>query len=314
MQDSVLKVENLNKKFSKSLKRALIYGLQDIACELIGKRFFLDKLRKDEFWSLKNVNFELKQGEILGIIGPNGAGKTTLLKLISGLMKPDHGRISIKGKIRALIALGAGFNPILSGRENIYINGSLLGFKKTEIDEIFDKIVEFSEVGEFIDMPVQNYSSGMYVRLGFAVAVHMKPDILIVDEVLSVGDANFKAKAQKKMMELLHSGISVIFVSHNMGQVESLCNRTIYLDRGNIKFIGKTKDAIDFYLQDSLNKEAARRGKTINVKCHDFETFTLKDVILKNNKDEFQDEFVVWDDVCIEFFCDFLKCRGGGGI
>ena len=191
MDDEVLvKVEGVSKKFCRDLKRSLWYGMKDISSELFGIHQN-GQLRKNEFWAVNDVNFELKRGECLGLIGHNGAGKSTLLKMLNGLIKPDKGTITMQGRIGALIELGAGFNPILTGRENIYNNGAVLGFSKKEIDEKFDAIVDFAEIDEFIDTPVQNYSSGMKVRLGFAVAAQMEPDVLIIDEVLAVGDIGF---------------------------------------------------------------------------------------------------------------------------
>lgn len=251
---TLVKVEGLSKKFCRNLKRSLWYGIKDIASELTGRKRHKVKLRKQEFWALQDVNFEIKKGELIGLIGPNGAGKTTLLKALSGLIKPDKGTITIHGKIQALIALNAGFNPILTGRENVYINGAILGFSKKEMDGLMDEILNFSEIGEFIDMPVQSYSSGMQVRLGFAVAVNLKPDILIVDEVLAVGDAGFRRKARKKMMDLLHSGISVLFVSHNMALVSSLTSRCIYLDKGRIVASGPSDDVTSVYLSDAVKR------------------------------------------------------------
>jgi len=195
MSETLIRVENVSKKFCRSLKKSLWYGMRDLSKEVLGRRHGGDgELRPDEFWSVNDVSFELKRGECLGLIGPNGAGKSTLLKMLNGLIKPDQGRIEMRGRVGALIELGAGFNPILSGRENIYVNGSVLGLAKEEIDQKLDEIIEFSELDEFIDSPVQNYSSGMKVRLGFAVAAHMKPDILLIDEVLAVGDIGFRTK------------------------------------------------------------------------------------------------------------------------
>ncbi|MGH6820931.1 MAG: ABC transporter ATP-binding protein, partial [Methylocella sp.] len=188
MTDEVLvKAEGVSKKFCCSLKRSLWYGVQDVATEVLGREGNHAELRKNEFWAVQDVSFELKRGECLGLIGPNGAGKSTLLRMLNGLIRPDKGRITMKGRIGALIDLGLGFNPILTGRENVYINGSLLGFSKKEIDHKFDAIVDFAEIGEFIHTPVQNYSSGMKLRLGFAVCAQMEPDVLIIDEVLAVG-------------------------------------------------------------------------------------------------------------------------------
>jgi lipopolysaccharide transport system ATP-binding protein len=190
MGEILIKAENVSKKFSKDLKRSLYYGVLDVFSGIKGS----DKkreLRKDEFWAVRDVSFEVRRGECLGLIGHNGAGKSTLLKMLNGLIKPDEGKITMHGKVGALIELGAGFNPILTGRENIYNNAAVIGFSKKEIDAKFDEIVAFSEIEEFLDMPVQNYSSGMKVRLGFAIAAQMEPDVLIIDEVLAVGDLGF---------------------------------------------------------------------------------------------------------------------------
>ncbi|MDP3817157.1 ABC transporter ATP-binding protein, partial [Pseudomonas sp.] len=200
MSEALVKVDGVSKKFCRSLKRSLWYGMQDLGSELIGNPHGGGgDLRKDEFWAIKDVSFELKRGECLGLIGRNGAGKTTLLRMLNGLIKPDQGRIEMRGRVAALIALGAGFNPILTGRENIYVNASVLGLRKREIDEKFEEIVEFAELGEVIDAPVQSYSSGMSVRLGFSIAVRMDPDVLIVDEVLAVGDMGFRSKCYNEI-------------------------------------------------------------------------------------------------------------------
>ena len=184
--DILVKVGGLSKKFCKDLKTSLWYGIKDLCSGISGNKNTRE-LRDKEFWALKDINFELRRGECLGLIGHNGAGKSTLLKILNGLINPDAGKVTIKGRVGALIELGAGFNPILSGRENIYNNGAILGFTRKEIDDKVEEIIDFSEIREFIDMPVQNYSSGMKIRLGFAVAAQMEPDVLIIDEVLSVG-------------------------------------------------------------------------------------------------------------------------------
>jgi lipopolysaccharide transport system ATP-binding protein len=239
-QDDVLvKVEGVSKVFCRDLKKSLLYGAQDVLGELNpfsgrngtengGAR----KLRKGEFYAVKDVSFELKRGECLGLIGRNGAGKTTLLKMLNGLIKPDEGRIEMRGRVGALIALGAGFNPILTGRENVYVNGSVLGLTKKEIDAKFKEIVEFAEIGEFIDSPVQSYSSGMQVRLGFAVASTLKSDVLLLDEVLAVGDFKFRQKCLRRIAEILKD-CAVVFVSHNFDQLERVCTRGLVLERGN---------------------------------------------------------------------------------
>src|SRR5690606_6950020 len=197
----------------------------------------VNSLRKQEFWAVKGVNFTLKRGECLGLVGHNGAGKSTLLKMLSGLIKPDDGVISIKGRVGALIELGAGFNPVLTGRENVYVNGQILGFGRKDIDQKFDAIVEFAEIEEFIDMPVRNYSSGMKVRLGFAVAAQMEPDVLIIDEVLAVGDVGFRAKCLNTINEISRQA-AVIFVSHTMPQVARISTKGLLMHKGQTQYYG----------------------------------------------------------------------------
>jgi len=249
MEEVLVKVENISKKFSKDLKKSLYYGMLDVFGGIAGsvkKR----KLRGDEFWAVKEVSFELKRGECLALIGHNGAGKSTLLKMLNGLIKPDEGQIEIRGRVAALIELGAGFNPILTGRENIYNNAAVIGFSRREIDEKFDSIVAFSEIGEFLDMPVQNYSSGMKVRLGFAIATQLEPDVLILDEILAVGDAGFRIKSFNKIAEIIKK-TAVIFVSHSMPTVMRVCNHALFLKKGEILYFGENvNNAIEQYYQE----------------------------------------------------------------
>lgn len=232
----LVKVQNVSKKFSLDLKTGLKYGALDIIKSTFGVSI-KKELRPKEFWAVKDVSFELRRGECIGLIGHNGAGKSTLLKILNGLYAPDKGQITMKGKIGALIELGAGFNPILTGRENIYNNASILGFTKAEVDEKIQSIIDFSEIKKFIDAPVQNYSSGMKVRLGFAIASHLEPDILIIDEVLAVGDLGFVLKCFKKIDELLPK-TAMIFVSHSMPMVSRICNEIILLDHGSAEYQG----------------------------------------------------------------------------
>ena len=240
----LVRVENVSKKFCRSLKKSLWYGVQDIAHELNpfsrnpnqqpttnNQQPSTSSLRPDEFWAVNDVSFELRRGECLGLIGHNGAGKTTLLKMLNGLIKPDTGRIEMRGRVGALIALGAGFNPILTGRENIFIYGSVLGLSMREIEEKVDEIIDFAEIRDFINAPVQSYSSGMNVRLGFAIASTLSPDILLLDEVLAVGDIRFTIKCLNRVRNLM-SRAAVIFVSHNMQFVSSFCSRVMVLQRG----------------------------------------------------------------------------------
>ncbi|WP_167342351.1 ABC transporter ATP-binding protein [Nonlabens sp. SY33080] len=245
-KEVLVKVEGLSKKFCKSLKKSLKYGMQDLAANLLGKPTS-DELRPDEFWALKDINFELRRGECLGLIGHNGAGKSTLLKILNGLINPDHGKVTMRGRVGALIELGAGFNPILSGRENIYNNGAILGFSRAEIDDKVEEIIDFAEIREFIDMPVQNYSSGMRVRLGFAVAAQMEPDVLIIDEVLAVGDLGFRMKCYDYLINKLSKNVALILVSHNMVDVMRLCEIGVVLNKGRMDFIGERNTAVGLY-------------------------------------------------------------------
>jgi lipopolysaccharide transport system ATP-binding protein len=259
MSDTVIKVEGLHKKFCQSLKRSLFYGTVDATRSMFG--FPIDNvyLRKKEFWALQDINFELRRGETLGLIGQNGSGKTTLLRLINGIFPPDKGKISINGRIGALIAVGAGFHPHMTGRENIYLNGTILGMTKTELKRKIDSIVDFAEIGEFIDSPVATYSSGMTVRLGFAIAIHCEPDILLVDEILAVGDVSFVGKCYNKIKQLQVNGTGIILVTHNIQAVLDFCQRGILLNLGKQLFNSTASEAIKKYEillnQEKLNKK-----------------------------------------------------------
>ncbi|SDL41545.1 lipopolysaccharide transport system ATP-binding protein [Salinimicrobium catena] len=245
-KEVLVKVEGLSKKFCKDLKLSLWYGLKDLFSNFRGNTSER-LLREKEFWAVKDVSFELRRGECLGLIGHNGAGKSTLLKILNGLIKPDAGKVTIKGKVGALIELGAGFNPILTGRENIYNNGAVLGFSRQEINKKLEEIIDFAEIREFIDMPVQNYSSGMKVRLGFAVAAQMEPDVLIIDEVLAVGDLGFALKCIKTIDRILPN-TAILFVSHSMPMVSRICNQILLLNQGEAIFQGtNVSKAIDLY-------------------------------------------------------------------
>jgi ABC-type polysaccharide/polyol phosphate transport system ATPase subunit len=204
-------------------------------------------LRPQEFWALEGITFGLRPGERLGLLGANGSGKSTLLRLLAGIYQPDAGRIEVRGKICALIALGAGFHPLLTGRDNVYLNGAILGMSKRAIDRCFEQIVEFAGVGEFLDAPVKTYSSGMYVRLAFAIAVHSNPHVLVVDEILAVGDAAFQKKCFEQVAALNEQGTALVFVSHSMSAVERLCTSALVLSRGRQAFQGKVREAVQFY-------------------------------------------------------------------
>ena len=250
-----IKVEHVSKKYCKSLKRSMLYGVRDIARNTLGLSSHSDKLRKDEFWAVNDVSFEVKKGETLGIIGPNGAGKTTLLKLLNGIFWPDKGKITVKGRVGALIQVGAGFHPLLTGRENIYINAAILGMTKKEVDEKFDEIIEFADIGDFLDTPVKFYSSGMFVRLGFAVAVHCEPHILLVDEVLAVGDINFQAKCFEKINQVKKTGVPIIIVSHQLAKIRQYCDYACLLNQGGLVKIGAVEGVCRQYtalMQDKI--------------------------------------------------------------
>jgi len=258
--DTVLEVEKVSKKFSRTLKSSLMYGTRDLMRNAFGIPVASNDLREGEFWAVRDISFGLKRGESLGLLGLNGAGKSTLLKLINGIYLPDEGEIRIVGKVGALIELSAGFHPMLTGRENIYTKSALMGMSEKEIDAIYDNIVDFADLGEFIDSPIKTYSSGMYARLGFSVAVHIDPDILLVDEVLSVGDFKFRQKCLDKINEM-RERMTVIFVSHNMRDITLFCDRAIVLDKGKVTFEGKPDDAVMFYLEEVENRELKKQKK-----------------------------------------------------
>ncbi|WP_242202493.1 ABC transporter ATP-binding protein [Aestuariivivens insulae] len=253
--DVLVKVEGLSKKFCKDLKTGLWYGLKDLVSRNPGAKDS-GNLRPKEFWAVKDVSFELRRGECLGLIGHNGAGKSTLLKILNGLINPDGGKVTIRGRVGALIELGAGFNPILTGRENVYNNGAILGFSRKEIDAKLEEIIAFAELEEFIDMPVQHYSSGMKVRLGFAVAAQMEPDVLLIDEVLAVGDLGFVLKCFKAIDTILPR-TAIVFVSHNMPMVSRICNQVVLLDHGKVEYQGKNVgEGIDLYYKRFAQNES----------------------------------------------------------
>jgi len=262
--DTAVKVEGVSKKYCKSLKRSMLYGIKDIARNTFGLSSHSDKLRKNEFWALDDISFEVKKGETLGIIGPNGSGKTTLLKLLNGIFWPDKGKISVKGKVGALIEVGAGFHPLLTGRENIYINAAILGMTKEETDKKFDAIIEFADIGDFLDVPVKHYSSGMFVRLGFAVAVHCEPDILLVDEVLAVGDINFQNKCLNKISEIQEK-TSIIIVSHNINTIKLMCDRCLLLLKGEQRKIGNVDEIIEDYSKNIFNFIESKNYKSDHI-------------------------------------------------
>jgi lipopolysaccharide transport system ATP-binding protein len=274
MKDIVIKAEALGKKYTigHDEQNERYLALRDVLIK--NARRFWQKTKDmmqgkpiiqgdtlEEIWALKDASFEIQRGEAVGVIGRNGAGKSTLLKVLSRITEPSAGRVTIKGRVASLLDVGTGFHPELTGRENIYLNGSILGMTRTEIKQKFDEIVDFAEVEKFLDTPVKRYSSGMYVRLAFAVSAHLEPEILLVDEVLAVGDTKFQKKCLGKMQDVSsNEGRTVVFVSHNMGTIATLCERTMLIEKGRIKFLGSTLDALNIYSDEIGNFGATFKG------------------------------------------------------
>jgi lipopolysaccharide transport system ATP-binding protein len=265
MSDTVIRVENLAKRYIlghqeeassyKTFRGAMTNAAKSVSSALNPRAKKEARTAKGEFWALKDVSFEIKQGDRVGIIGRNGAGKSTLLKVLSRITEPTSGSIRIKGRVASLLEVGTGFHPELTGRENIFLNGAILGMSKVEIQRKFDEIVDFAEVEKFLDTPVKRYSSGMYVRLAFAVAAHLEPEILIVDEVLAVGDAQFQKKCLGKMQNVASEGRTIIFVSHQMAAITNLCSSCIVLQSGELLFSGRTEYAITKYLESGAKSQ-----------------------------------------------------------
>ena len=244
----MIKVDNVSMRFNLGIEKNFSLKLFFINLFKTKKK----KPKKEEFWALKDVSFEVEKGEVIGFIGSNGAGKSTMLKVIAGVMKPTTGKVTVNGNICPMIELGAGFDMELTARENIYLNGAVLGYTKEFIEQKFDEIVEFSELKEFLDVPVRNFSSGMTARLAFSIATVVDPEILIVDEILSVGDIAFQKKSEAKMKSMIGGGTTVLFVSHSLAQIEKICNRVVWLDHGKVVKIGDAKEICQEYYDSQL--------------------------------------------------------------
>lgn len=240
--ETVIKVENVGMEFNLSQEK--VDNLKEYVIKLLKRQLLFQ-----EFWALRDISFEVEKGDRVGIIGLNGAGKSTLLKIISGVMKPTEGNLEIKGKLVPLLELGAGFDPDYTGRENVFLNGAMLGYTKEFLEKKYEEIVEFAEIEKFMDVPLKNYSSGMRARLGFAIATMVEPEILVLDEVLSVGDAKFKEKSQQRIMSLFDKGVTVLFVSHSAEDVRHMCNKAIWLERGKIVMQGEVNEVCDKYME-----------------------------------------------------------------
>lgn len=259
--DTVIKVEGLHKKFCSHLRRSMFYGTLDVMRDMLGWRYDAGQLRPHEFWALADINMELKRGEALGIIGQNGSGKTTLLRILNGIFPPDRGTVAIRGRIGALLAVGAGFHPHMTGRENIRLNGTIMGMSRREIAKQFDAIVDFADIGNFLEAPVATYSSGMTVRLGFAIAIHAHPEIMLADEALAVGDLQFALKCYRKISEYRKNGGALMLVSHSMQLVRNTCQQALWIDKGVPVASGPTQGVCDSYEQFMIKKDGRRVGE-----------------------------------------------------
>ncbi len=316
MSNIAIKVENLSKAYqlgeigtgtiSRDLERwyARIRGKEDPFLRIGETNDRTSKSSSDIVWSLKDINFEIEQGDAVGIIGRNGAGKSTLLKVLSKVTSPTSGRITGKGRIASLLEVGTGFHPELTGRENIYLNGAILGMRKKEITRKFDEIVDFAGVERYIDTPVKRYSSGMYVRLAFAVAAHLESEILIVDEVLAVGDAEFQKKCLGKMGDVSKGeGRTVLFVSHNMGSVKQLCNKGILLNKGEVEFSGSCVQTIKSYEKIEINQNLGIwQNKSTRI-----DTIKLHSISIRNSENQIQQDFSTNENIIVEFNFDVLS-------
>lgn len=260
--EDVIVIDNVGMKFNLGIERS--HSLKAAFIGLFKKR----KTKKSFFWALRNIDLNIKKGDVVGIVGSNGAGKSTLLKVVSGVMKPTEGTVTVNGAISPMIELGAGFDIELTARENIFLNGSILGYSEEMLNEKFDDIVEFSELKNFLDAPVKNFSSGMTAKLAFSIATIVDPEILIVDEILSVGDIRFQEKSKNKMLQMIKGGTTVLYVSHTLDSIRSLCDKVLWLEKGEIKMYGNANKVCDAYYNSQLGKE----GKNVKNKIQEVRT------------------------------------------
>lgn len=311
--DIAIRIQGLGKKYAIGGKQEPYHTLRDAIVNSVKAPFHRLLHRNsdksvNEFWALKDVSFDVNKGEVVGIIGRNGAGKSTLLKILSRITTPTEGTAEIYGRVGSLLEVGTGFHPELTGRENIFLSGSILGMKHREIEERLDEIVKFSEIEKFLDTPVKRYSSGMYVRLAFAVAAHMNTEILLVDEVLAVGDAEFQKKCIGKMGDVAKEGRTVFFVSHNMGAIQRLCSRTILLSEGQVTADGATSSIVQLYLTSGLSQQGERIWTNLNAAPGN-EIVRLKAVRALNNQQNIASQFSVREPVYLEV--EYCALTGG---
>jgi len=313
MNTPIIEVKNISKKYGIAHERGGYVTLRDVLMNVLRRPFSFLKTKakrivglekKEEFWALKDINFSVNKAEIVGVIGANGAGKSTLLKILSQITPPTEGEIILRGKVGSLLEVGTGFHPELTGRENIFLNGAILGMGRQEIAKKFDDIVEFSGIGKFLDTPVKYYSSGMYVRLAFSIAAHMESDILLVDEVLAVGDAEFQKKCLGKMEEVTKKeGRTIVFVSHNMAAIQNLCSRSILIEKGQVALMGETSEVVDKYLSKYSRPMAVYNFKTQNTKVSIEEISildngkSLTSAIPISNPFKIQIDFIIKEDI-----------------
>lgn len=323
MADTVVQVNNLGKTYTLRHQPQRYTALRDVLADGVKtlgrslrqrKNVFRDNQNQETFWALKDVSFSLKAGEVLGVVGRNGAGKSTLLKLLSRITEPSAGRITIQGRVASLLEVGTGFHPELTGRENVFLNGSILGMSRVEIRKKFDEIVAFAEVERFLDTPVKRYSSGMYMRLAFSVAAHLDAEILVIDEVLAVGDVNFQKKCLRKMEDTSgKDGRSILFVSHNMGAVKSLCNSAIFLEKGQLIQHGTTDAVIEAYLasgEDEDSSQGEKKWADLS-KAPGNDEIRLSAVRLLSPDGKIQSSFDPADPITVEIdYCLFEKVSG----
>ena len=254
--DKMIEVKNVSMRFNMTGDK--INSLKEYFVQLVS-----GKIKRNEFWALSDVSFDVHKGEVVGIIGHNGAGKSTILKVISGILNPTKGEVQVHGNIVPMLELGSGFDYDLTGRENVFLNGAILGYSEAFLKEKFDEILAFSELGEFIEMPIRNYSSGMLMRLAFSIATGVHPEIMIVDEILAVGDADFQEKSKQRMLDMMSGGTTVLFVSHSIAQIEEMCNRVVWLDHGKVKMIGDTAEVCSAYMGRAKEVEEARDEEAV---------------------------------------------------
>ena len=319
MSDVVVRAEGLGKKYLighqsqgaryttlRDVMARTARGLGRSAMSMLRGRQLLSGDDIEEFWALRDISFEISRGDVVGVIGRNGAGKSTLLKVLSRITDPTAGRVVLSGRTASLLEVGTGFHPELTGRENIYLNGAILGMRRAEVREKFDEIVDFAEVAKFLDTPVKHYSSGMYVRLAFAVAAHLEPEILIVDEVLAVGDTSFQKRCLGKIGSVAKQGRTVLFVSHNMGAVQSLCRRAILLDGGRIKADGDVHSVVAQYLSLGLHESGARRWDNLQSAPGD-DIVRLRSVCARNKRGEIISHASIRDEWSLEIEFQVLR-------